>query len=560
MALNFNETIQRIKEAGLTPSEEAQLIGMAEAKFGEQFLQDTTTTPADVTGVTITEPLQKTPQKILEEQIAAERLRIEQEESPGFTAAFPRLAEAQTAQRPFGQQALSTGADLLSLVGRAVASSPELFSDQERAFIEDLRKTSGTGMIEDIVRSPELGAAAIAAPIVGPMAAGGMRGALGAGAIEGTIGGAVTQAERVGRGEDIQPEEFLADVGISVLVPGVLKPVGDIAAKPAKEMFKKAAEQIGQFTGFDEELLTKFKGGFGKQAKELKKIKLDERAALTLAEDVTDLINNMPRFNTSENKALDLALSRMGKMDVNPLLKEIEGLKIKPRAERKIQKGSSEDIVNTELDKIIDDIGSGKRTISARDFYLDRVDLDKSINWDALNKEFPKASDDLEKKLIELRTSMQNRLKTVAKQTDNEAFINIMDDLSQKLDVRDKLIKNIGRNPESFVNNLFGKNKTITQENLKKLDELFGTDFSEKAGLINLSKPLLKSGQLPLTGRGDLLKSLASSPQAFSLGLGATEAAAKGLTAPKTLSALGLGARQTTEAPQFLTDLLRGEE
>ena len=64
------------------------------------------------------------------------------------SALFPRTAEAVGQQKGFLKETGAAGLDLLSLLGRSIASTPELFSDEEKSFVTDLSRTEGTGGFE----------------------------------------------------------------------------------------------------------------------------------------------------------------------------------------------------------------------------------------------------------------------------------------------------------------------------------------------------------------------------------------------------------------------------
>ena len=488
------------------------------------------------------------------------------------SALFPRTAEAVGQQKGFLKETGAAGLDLLSLLGRSIASTPELFSDEEKSFVTDLSKTEGTGGFEDILRSPATGAAVLAAPLGGAiagakfgaqaltglgrtLATGAKLGA--AGATESVIAAGTGVGERAVKGEDLGLGQAFFETAIGTAVP-ILGGVGAAGVKkaivkPAQDFFIDLAEEAGKISEETIRTMATRKG-----SKALKDIRLNERAALDLGENVTDLISNFPRFNTAENKAIKKTLSRMGKIDLNPVVAKIDDLKIKSRAGREVL-GEADEVVNKELDKISLELSSGDALVSAENAYLDRVDLDKNIRWDKLTRDFPKAAGELEKKLVTLRTSMQNTLKSKAKETGNEQFISTMESLSKKLTVRDKVIKNIGRNKEAFVNNLQGKNKTEFKENLLELDNLFGMGFAEKSKLIRAASELNKRGKLPLTGR-EGIKAILGSPRAISAGVGLSDASLRAPTSTLGRVGIGVPAREIVgNNMQSLEDLAGGQ-
>ena len=486
-------------------------------------------------------------------------------------ATFRRTAESVRKGEGFLKQTGQAGLDLLGLiVGAPVASAEALFTDETiRGVIE--KDPEKRNLLEAIGFSPATGASVLTAPVGAGIAAGKfgaqalsglgklaplVRGAA-AGTAEGVISAGTGVSERALAGEDLS----LGQAGIETAIGAAVPILGGVIAagakkaivKPAQNFFIDLAEESGKIS---EETLRMMATRAG--SKTLKNIRLNERAALETGENVTDLITNFARFNTSENQAVKKSLSRMGKIDLNPVVAKIDDLKIKPRAGREIL-DDAEKAVNDELDKISLKLSSGDAVVSAEDFYLDRVDLDKSIKWEKLTKDFPKAAAQLEAKIIELAGSMRKSLRSKAIETGNEAFIPNMESLFKKLTVKDKLVKNIGRNKEAFVNNLQGKNKTEFRENLKELDELFGTGFTEKSKLIQLASELNKRGKLPITGR-EGIKAIIGSPRAISTGIGLTDLALKAPTSSLARVGLGIPARAAVEPnTQRLQDLQGGQ-
>lgn len=145
----------------------------------------------------------------------------------------------------------------------------------------------------------------------------------------------------------------------------------------------------------------------------------------------------------------------------------------------------------------------------------------------------------------------------------------LMDEAADRRRVLSFLEKQLGRDvatrekrAESFVANIFGKRKTLVQARLKKLDQKYGTNFSERARLADLAKQF--GEQFEQTGRIPLLPQFGTGANLTALGLlgsagvgGAVAGAASFIPGlgPLVSGATGLGAAMVT-SPRFAVRLL----
>lgn len=431
--------------------------------------------------------IEKTQQQALQDQIAAERLRVERQESPVFTSAFPRLAEAQTSSRGGLEQTLSTGADLLSLLGRAAASSPEAFKgdtpeEKAQSFLQDLAKTEGTGFVEDILRSPELAASVLAAPISAPLAVGrGLGGLALAGGAEGLASGLVTQGEKVGAGEDFSIGGLAADVALSAAIPGGLK----LAGKGIKTTINPILGQVTEdLTKVSEEALRLAKGGFGKGAKQLKEA---AGSAREISDQLLNVIDNPEQFQSFKG-AVDQALVNTPAIKTD---KVISSLKNSIKSNNKALNKDAAKAANKTLGGFVERIRARGKELSAEDFRKLRSELDESINFTELGSSLSN------KGLKKARGLAQNQLVESAP----KEFSETMAKWSKSLQSQEKLKRFLGKTSEAreervegFINNLFGKNKSNRQEIIKEIDNIFGENFSEKIKLNKLANELGPKG------------------------------------------------------------------
>lgn len=499
----------------------------------------------------------------LNEAIGQQRLATEQQEAPIGSAILPRFTEAQAMGRGGVEQTLSTGADLLSLLGRTIASAPELFSDQEKSFVTDLAKTKGTGFIEDIIRSPELGAAALTAPVSIPLAAG--RGLLGLSAVsagEGLLGGAVTQAEKVGGGQPFDPAELITDVALSAVTPSFLKGAGQVIKKTFNPVLGRLTAEL---TNVSEEALRKSKGNFGKGAKEL-------QAAAGTAEVIGEKILKMLD---------DVEVNQAFKGEIDQILQQTPNIKTKgiiDALKDAIPPGKIpfERQATKEIKAIITGIKADGKELTALAYRDLRKRLDFNISFD--------------KEEANIVNTALKKARKVAQQTLIEAtpkqYASTMKKWSSSIKAKDALKRVLGKTSdtreakiEGFVSNLFGKNKSHRQKIIRRIDDAFGENFSEKIKLNKLADELGPQGIPSIMSRTFTGRSALGGIAGHSLGGPTGAVIGLGLSSPKIASGtlgltdfvqnqflkgagsspVGFGARKLISAPQTLTDLFQQE-
>ena len=291
-----------------------------------------------------------------------------------------------------------------------------------------------------------------------------------------------------------------------------------------------------------------------------------------IGQNLVDAIDNIDEFLPSK-KTVDKALSEM------PPIKTASVIKVLEDAKPQKAIGGAKDAVK-KIDDLISDISeqtSDLGNIDAVSFRELRKQIDAEVG-DAFGKE--------SSKYLSALKAARNRMKTdlvdAATASGNTEFVDAMKQYAEVLGKVDdvntflgKTAKTRANRAESFVSTLFGKNKTEKREALKKLEEVFGTNFIEEAKLAKLASEFGESGVPGLVPRGFTGKALGSiqaglggaavvggglpgaiiaaptlaisSPAVATRALGATRSLGRGLrkvptTQPVRRSALGSGA------------------
>jgi hypothetical protein len=184
--------------------------------------------------------------------------------------------------------------------------------------------------------------------------------------------------------------------------------------------------------------------------------------------------------------------------------------------------------------------------LSAVDLANLRQQIDKVID-----DNFGQGVDSYLSALKDARHAIKESLLKSANESGNIEYASTMKTFANKLDLVDKLKGKLGENisqgqdkAQGFISNLFGKNRTNTQETLKNFDAAFGTNYFEQANAAHLADYLNPDGKLPLftkwpTGRSGMLGKLGA------VTIGSPRLDAWALNHPKTaatIGALGAGA------------------
>lgn len=147
-----------------------------------------------------------------------------------------------------------------------------------------------------------------------------------------------------------------------------------------------------------------------------------------------------------------------------------------------------------------------RKEVDAPEFRGIRKQLDDAIKG-AFDKDYRIG---FEKAMFKARMEMANNLVQAAERTGNKAYIKLMKRYAQKLKALERVKKNVGKGVQSieegaegYVARLgtFGKGKR--RRNLKRLDELTGSDFTKRiettAAAAQIGKPGKEALEVPFT-------------------------------------------------------------
>ncbi len=394
----------------------------------------------------------------------------------GFEAAFPRTAE--------GGHGIVAGPvlDLASLPGRFVAGAASApagpMSDPQdiyRGMMETHGKSLGGTILRDPATLPMMALGGPAANLAKEAGLTGLRALSAAGGVEGLISAGIHQSERMGEGKPFSPIQAGAETALGAAIPaagvGVSRALG---------------KGLSTLSGASEEALRKFGSGFSKGAEEIKAAAgKQNEIGQKLAHAIDNAYDYMP-----EKQVVDDALKNMPEVDIS---KTISILDQKAKALENPSIGKPlepEAKAAKEIRKVIASIRGSNSTKFQKTLHPAsevrnlRKRLDLQLD-DAMGAD---VKDVVDKALIAGRTQLKNDLIDAAKASGNDQYVQAMKTWSDKLQKVDEIKGILGGNKvtrnqraESFVSNLFGKNKTERQKLVKQLGDIFGEDFLSEA-------------------------------------------------------------------------------
>lgn len=103
------------------------------------------------------------------------------------------------------------------------------------------------------------------------------------------------------------------------------------------------------------------------------------------------------------------------------------------------------------------------------------------------------------------RHEIAKALEQAAQESGNPGYVTAMKDYTTKLGALDDVMRKLGGDKktqedriEGYLSNLFQGNKTNQQEAFKRLSDIMGADFAEKAQLLSDAKRIAPTGSIPL--------------------------------------------------------------
>jgi len=292
--------------------------------------------------------------------------------------------------------------------------------------------------------------------------------------------------------------DLMFDIGgdPSVIASGlknVLK-LGKPFAKKAVEAPGKLAGSIAEEVGtVPEEALRMWGTKDGKKA-----LQGAWNQELPAAKEMADKVFNVAK-NLPERKQVNAVLQEMKPIEMDSFIGAI-------KAQKKAEEASPVvSAFNKKIDKWAKDAEKryGGKKLSAKKYRDMRMDLDQSISFTADEKAL------MDDAFLGVRRKMADNLTKSAP----KEWQPLMGEYAEKLQTVDKMKGKLGNDKEKAVERAFSLLRTSenasrqpTKEMMKEFDSVFGTEFSKKSEIMDLSRKLGKTGkkelELPLLPKG----------------------------------------------------------
>lgn len=214
-----------------------------------------------------------------------------------------------------------------------------------------------------------------------------------------------------------------------------------------------------------------------------------------IGKKLVDMVDNAEDY-MPEREIVNNALDNMPPINLKNVLQEIDNAKVIEGAPSAIAANKRLD----ELKNIYTKVATEK-PVNAKNYRELRKQLDYEIQ-SAFNKD-PGEASIFEKQAMKIRTAMKKELENAAELSGNPEYVDAMKNWHDKINKLDELKSFLGKNSttrgnraESFVANLFNKNKTQQQNTLKDISDVFGNDFNAEAKLTYLANELGPEGKV----------------------------------------------------------------
>lgn len=212
-----------------------------------------------------------------------------------------------------------------------------------------------------------------------------------------------------------------------------------------------------------------------------------------IGQKLVEMMNNHETYSPNKVK-IDNAINGMGKIDLSRVVKALEDSKINSPSGKLYD---YEKRANAAIQRDIDALKGedGNMLVDAQEGLSLRRRMDRTIDH---NTEESSVLNTAKKKG---REAFKETLIDKAKETGNPEYVSGMQDWAKQLDAKDRLEHFLGTNKEtqqdraeSFVHNLWGKNKKNRQKVMTDIGEVFGSDFVNESKLANLSAQIGPEG------------------------------------------------------------------
>lgn len=222
-----------------------------------------------------------------------------------------------------------------------------------------------------------------------------------------------------------------------------------------------------------------------------------------IGQRLVNMMDDAATYNPNKVK-IDHAVKNMGEVDLMPVVKALQDAKVKrPSGKLWGFEKQANAMIQDDINAILGTNGSTK--FSAAEALDLRRGFDKGIDFGPEGKRAQGIVDAAKKKA---RLQMKTVLEEKAKATGHPEYIEAMADYHKQLDARDRLEAFLGANKEaqqdraeSFISNMWGKNKRNRQKVMEDIGEVFGQDFLQESKLANLAAQLGPEGKATLWSR-----------------------------------------------------------
>ena len=299
----------------------------------------------------------------------------------------------------------------------------------------------------------------------------------------------LSEAEKANYGSAVDILELL---GIGTGAKAGVKAAKSSAVTTGKTLkgIDKAIGKISQETsGVSEEALRMAGTKAGREA-----LKNSANKQYEIGKKLVDMVDNAEDY-MPEREIVNNALDNMPPINLKNVLQEIDNAKV-------IEGSPSAIAANKRLDELknIYTKVAAEKPVNAKNYRELRKQLDYEIQ-SAFNKD-PGEASIFEKQAMKIRNAMKKELEKAAEASGNPEYVDAMKNWHDKINKLDKLKSFLGKNAttrgnraESFVANLFNKNKTQQQKILKDISDVFGNDFNAEAKLTYLANELGPEGK-----------------------------------------------------------------
>ncbi len=295
----------------------------------------------------------------------------------------------------------------------------------------------------------------------------------------------LSEAEKANYGSAVDMLELL---GIGTGVKAA-KSSAVATGKTLKGIDKTIGKISQETSGVSEEALRMAGTKAGREA-----LKNSANKQYEIGKKLVDMVDNAEDY-MPEREIVNNALDNMPPINLKNVLQEIDNAKV-------IEGSPSAIAANKRLDELknIYTKVAAEKPVNAKNYRELRKQLDYEIQ-SAFNKD-PGEASIFEKQAMKIRNAMKKELEKAAEASGNPEYVDAMKNWHDKINKLDKLKSFLGKNSttrgnraESFVANLFNKNKTQQQKTLKDISDVFGNDFNAEAKLTYLANELGPEGK-----------------------------------------------------------------